>query len=139
MKNRMKYRYWDSKEKKMIYFDLSNVPEKINYKNIMQSSGIFDKNKKLIYEFDICKIYSRNWHTNKLEPYPSNYMLIWDKVRWQLAVSKVQGRSTTIPNRSVLMKKDPCYLVVSGIKTSLKNFENAEVIGNVFENRDLLL
>lgn len=139
MKNRTKFRYWDDKQNKMIYFDLFNVPEKINYKKLMQSSGLFDKNKKPIYEFDICKVYSRNWHTNKLEPYPSNYMLIWDKVRWQLAVSKVQGRSKTIPNRSVFMKKDPHYLVVSGIKTSLKNFENAEVIGNVFENRDLLL
>jgi len=58
MSNRqLKFRIWDNEQKKFEYFELNNitVPDRLLTQDkfpVQQFTGLYDKNKKLIYEGD---------------------------------------------------------------------------------------
>ena len=105
----IKFRAWDKDEKKMVY---KNVPETFyNYfpEFIMQFTGLKDKNGKEIYEGDI--------------------------VQWQAGFYKAkrnQNMHDTIVFEEGTFKTQKYSMFVFTIANQ------CEVIGNIFENPDLI-
>lgn len=107
----IKFRAWDKKNKEWFYFGLNEVygmgqdsPNgyaEINFDEIMQYTGLKDKNNKEIYEGDILKFNTKG----------GNEMIY--EVKWR-------GKGFK-PTR---MSED--------------NQEEIEIIGNIYENTELL-
>ena len=116
MNNRFKFRTFWKDEKRMYYFN-SEFPkiskEDENIAVIMQCTGIADKNGKLIYEGDVLKI-----HT------------VWEHRPYYYAIVKWQR------NRYKFQKIGKGVFL--GDIAPLKHFANSEVIGNIYENPELL-
>ena len=108
--------YFWKDEKRMYYFN-SEFPkiskEDENIAVIMQCTGIADKNGKLIYEGDVLKI-----HT------------VWEHRPYYYAIVKWQR------NRYKFQKIGKGVFL--GDIAPLKHFANSEVIGNIYENPELL-
>lgn len=126
MNDRFKFRYlYQDKLREVINLDFCNeritvrtsqyeiVSTGLELKKLFQCTGIADKNSQLIYEGDILKIYT----TWKHRPY---YYAI---VKWQRNCYKFQK-----------IEKG----VFLGDIAPLKHFANSEVIGNIYENPELL-
>ena len=126
MQDRYKYRVWDKNLKVMypvwcltpygaVVDDLNIAKREISFNDceVMQCTGLKDKDGKLIYEGDILKIYT----TWKARPY---YYAI---VKWKHNRYKFQkiGKG-----------------VFLGDIAPLKVFLNSEVVGNIYENPELL-
>lgn len=128
MGKEIKYRAWIPKQKGenldvlgMVYFDLFSednrwISDKKNY-NIMQYTGLKDKNGKEIYEGDILRW--QDWEqegTEKADVYIVSYKapsFIWD-----------------------------CYRENQKLETNgevLRDTKEFEIIGNIFENPELLV
>ena len=123
----IKFRAWDKKYSEMIFTgfhvlgevtafsqieqylferkQVDNIPtiERWNDIELMQFTGLKDKNGKEIYEGDIC---------------------LTDEAGW---------KGIVIYNRDLFMLKDKY-----GGYSSLCNWERFEIIGNIYENQDLL-
>jgi len=87
----------------------------------MQFTGLLDKNGKEIYEGDIIAVESTRNYVKKLSPNrtPSKQLVIWDSMGFTVE-SKFRGFDTSLYN----FCKDDGF--------------NVEIIGNVFENPELL-
>lgn len=72
--------------------------------HLMQFTGIYDKNKKPIYESDIVKFFESGL-----------FKIVWAYSCWRGENSKISPQTLPIPN-----------------------FSQMEVIGNIWENPDLL-
>ena len=100
-----------------------------------QCTGLKDKNGKLIYEGDILKI--------ELGGYPKHFVneaVIWDRKRWVLA-KKRNCKGTPkecqhcIHCERIEARKEWFFQTND---TNFKSFYTNEVIGNIYENPELL-
>ena len=143
MNDRFKFRVWKKAQNKIVYnvtylnpllLDEEIAPDKAKNYVIMQCTGLKDKNGKLIYEYDILK--------HELS-YPKNKyyydVVIWERKRWQLA--RPQQCDCTFPQKQCVH----CERIPQRKKwffqnndTSFKCFYDSEVVGNYYENEDLL-
>lgn len=123
MKHRFKFRCWDDYNREMLDLQEQDVnPYNVcdfTQNNIMQCTGFKDKNGKLIYEGDIIsvKIKTQDFY-NVEEYYSENYKgeIIFE-----------EGR---VAIRIINTKKQPISLYYYA--------KGCEVIGNVYENPELL-
>jgi uncharacterized phage protein (TIGR01671 family) len=97
---------------------------------LMQFTGLLDKNGKEIYEGDLCKVLDRDWpsqldshpeldHQQYLDSISSICEVVWDKGNFWLEQRK--GRGYYYPQVSSDRRRDVF-----------------EVIGNIYENSELL-
>lgn len=149
MNDRFKFRHWDKQVNKMRYGDIqlgsNGIPfvispelpmliQDIEDVITMQCTGLKDKNGKLIYEGDIVKITKENW---RKDLYSLIYLVCWDRTQWQLGLLKWQRPKAQRNRRSD--RQFPFKDIVSFYDyTPNKFFAQCEVIGNLYENEDLL-
>lgn len=101
---------------------------------ILQCTGLKDKNGKLIYEGDIVKITKEDW---RKDLYSLIYLVCWDRTQWQLGLLKWQRPKAQRNRRSD--RQFPFKDIVSfDDYTPKKFYAQCEVIGNYYENPELL-
>lgn len=139
MNDRFKYRCWDKQIKKMRYGDIqlscSGLPftleatseglkvVDIDNIEIMQSTGIKDRNGKLIYEGDIVK--SEEYPFKSNDKYNYSAEICWAKDSAQFFYYVFKNKDSEVVGRS------------TGNTGSLEEYE-WEIIGNIYENPELL-
>jgi len=128
----IKFRAWD-KDKKEMYFNFQiwsdGKGETFTGKNweLMQYTGLKDKNRKEIYEGDIVKI-NTLYSSPRLKKWDENYVIKAD-------VRYVEG-----------CKFEAISFTLKGCIRKINNFDgwglydsyNFEVIGNIYENPELI-
>lgn len=119
MQDRFKFRFWDKKTKTMEKTPMVELRYRIALDDIfdddrvifMQCTGIKDKHGKLIYEGDIVyKKGSKDWQKNKLYS-----QIVYDNMYGHFNLSDENGIHNIPMNR-----------------------ENIEVVGNIYENPELI-
>ena len=115
MKDRFKFRCWDDIHREMIDLQEQDVnPYNISdvpQNNLMQCTGLKDKSDRLIFEGDI--IYKKGTKNHRGEKMYSE--VVWDQMYAEFNISDDNG-----------MHRMP------------SNSNNIEVIGNIYENPELL-
>lgn len=153
MNDRFKYRYYHEKTNKIydvcfIDFDCPYVSVYISdeellhvgkrdfkWKNLIQSTGLKDKNCKLIYEGDIINVKIDGLKTSFIP-----MVVLWDRKEWRLKqYNKSFKQNCSACEVKTKRKCEYCsqYFSTSG-HTNFKEFYNNEVIGNIYENKELL-
>ena len=142
MRDRFKFRVWKGLENRMVdnvthlnplLLDES-LSEEAKYNVLMQCTGLKDKNGKLIYEGDIVNVLF-----DTIKPHYMPFVVIWDRKEWQLVqINKNYKKCDECANNN----KTKCsfckkYFRASG-HTNFKDFYNGIVIGNIYENPELL-
>jgi uncharacterized phage protein (TIGR01671 family) len=110
---KLKFRVWNNEQKKFEYFELHNitVPDRLLTQDkfpVQQFTGEYDKNKKEIYEGDIIRSYSAEFINE-------NYV----------------GEVVFVDATFDVKIDDKTY-------AGLWSGDDIEVIGNIFENSELL-
>ncbi len=115
----IKFRAWDKEENNFIYFDATDGLKsecdetyiRLNVRRIDQYTGLKDKNGKEIYEGDILLVTLQPYGCPQLETF---------KVIWNDSTARY----------NLLDKNDDGW--------SLDNTNIIEVIGNIYENKELI-
>ena len=143
MKREIKFRVWDNIKKRMIIHEQDFIPLKItnwgvlklspNYEEslyefvkpadgseweMMQYTGLEDKNEKEIYEKDVCRIFNI-----KMQEY-------------EIGVVKMSGLgcwSFKIGNLLI-----PIHEFIDSQLSIVHDFSRIEIIGNIYENPELI-
>lgn len=128
--SRFKFRVWLKYSEKMIYIDkkegdnLYSFLENVNDRQIiMQCTGLKDKNGKLIYEGDILQSEEYPFKDEKGYNYAA-------EVLWDDASATFYYYTFRISNNVV-----GCS---TGNTGELNEYEDWKVIGNIYENKELL-
>lgn len=108
----IKYRYWNGNENKMHYKDIwNNFPVAGENECFLQFTGLKDKNGKEIYEGDIVEWkYLQTWHKNEVRFVGGGFVVTTSGFKDDL--------------------NEPQDL-------SLVSILNCEIIGNIYENKEL--
>ena len=121
----IKFRGWNplEEDKHMFYFDLDIIRDEENEANwqnlecVMQFTGLFDKNNVEIYESDIVK------EKHFVEP-----LVYVGHSFSRVDFGKIQDNNT----------KGWILTNVNGIDGFYLSFDNVEVVGNIYENPELI-
>lgn len=147
MKNRLKFRIFCKSENKMMLFNdptlidgetgkggllfknydhkITNVHEvKADDLVIMQSTGLQDINKKIIFEGDIVR--SKEYPFWCEDKYNYSAEICWAKESAQFFYYVFRNKDADVVGRS------------TGNTGTLEDYDNWEVIGNIYENPELL-
>lgn len=146
MQDRFRLKFWDKTCKNIVYpsedliyktensrLDISGMLSSERFIPL-QCTGLRDKNGKLIFEGDIVKSSTTYWNG---EVYSDNGLICWDRTKWQIGVMKYE-RPKSRQNKRYDRALDFARFVSFQDNTPLKKFANVEVIGNVYENPELL-
>lgn len=115
-------------------FYKKRIVKEFNDAVLMQCTGLKDKNGKLIFEGDILNVF-----VDSIKPHYMPKEVIWDRKEWQLAQrNKNYKKCENCANRN----KTKCsyckeYFMSTG-HTNFKDFYNGFIIGNIYENPELL-
>ena len=121
MQDRFKFRHWGKRINKMFYPERNNnFSYCVNNSDIietMQCTGLQDKNGKLIYEGDIVQFYD--------DGILKTMKIIWD--------------NDELDFKAIGLKKSvECYGQDFSYLGCIEREDNLEVIGNIYENLELL-
>lgn len=105
----IKFRVWDVTDERM-YYGVTNIGDINGYK--MQYTGLKDKNGKEIYEGDVLEAE----HKLKTQKFKRKYQVVFNEKGYWDAIS---------------LDDKPARLCYAG-------FDKCEVIGDIYENRELL-
>ena len=148
MNNRFKFRVWDKQISEMSYDvcigfvkdgatrdwvcadtscgQVDYTDKRLKDIVLMQCTGLKDKNGKLIYEGDIMLVYEK-----------IKEVVYWGKRQFMLGRTHIY--CTNCKKNHYKRTCPTCYKFQSTTATTtIKNFEKSEVIGNIYENKELL-
>lgn len=123
-----KFRAWDETEKHMYNWEnlfnqnlknIFTIPEQCGY-NIMQYTGLHDENGKEIYEGDIIE-FSYDMFVGNFDTFVAKGKVVFEEGAF--CVEAFENERTT---------EGEAYLLYS------INLDTIEVIGNIYENKELL-
>jgi uncharacterized phage protein (TIGR01671 family) len=117
----IKFRAWNKTEKKMYQMEVFSInnPEV----EFLQFTGLKDKNGKEIYEGDICTIADGMMYSKSVGTMVAGkYLVYWNDDRWGLKDSNGDDYDTGDYYRG----------------DDINNWNESEIIGNIYENPDLL-
>lgn len=112
----------------------NQMPELLE-KYTNQCTGLRDRHNNLIYEGDIVNVKIDGWEKSYIP-----MVVVWDRKEWQLKQYNKNFKQNC--SACEVKRKQKCqycsqYFSATG-HTNFKDFYNNEVIGNIYENKELL-